>query len=347
MFCLPKTAWPPTCQDAILAYSKPIPELLVAGVYVKGAELSGTHPTSILTLTGTGFTTSGGPSILAHNDVDIYAALANYTFMPSNTIGVFYLFAHDGADVAGSNFFGSLDPVNLHDIGIIADGVIGPVNYKAEVDYQNMNTSVDGTHLSLNNSWAAMVGGGMNVMNMVNVGAEVAYGTGTNPNKENGFSAVDPITGQGIGNRTYQNPYGTTSYNYAFLYNDKIGQGLNGSGGGLGFGDGTGGFGLANTGYIKVSASMTPMAKLTAGMDVLYLRASEQTLTNLDHRQSRSLGWEVDAHADYKIYDNLALNLTGGVFLPGKWYDDLRAEEGIGGRASTAYGLETKLTCKF
>ena len=249
-----------------------------------------------------------------------------------------------GLRLAGSNFFGSLDPVNLHDIGIIADGVIGPVNYKAEVDYQNMSIDFLGTRRGVNNSWAAMVGGGMNVMNMVNVGAEVAYGTGTNPNKENGFSAVDPITGQGIGNRTYQNPYGTTSYNYAFLYNDKIGQGPFGTGGGLGLSDGTGGFGLANTGYVKVSASANPMAKLSVGADVLYLRASEPLFVG----QSRSLGWEVDAHADYKIYDNLALNVTGGVFLPGQFYDDWsKVIDGAPSEASTAYGLETKLTCKF
>ncbi len=105
-----------------------------------------------------------------------------------------------------------------------------------------------------------MVGVGAKVA-MVNVGMEVAYGTGTSPNKT-------------PGSRTYLSPYGETSYNYAFLYNDKIGQGPMGTGGGFGFGDGTGGFGLANTGYIKLTAGVNPTDKLGVDMAVLYLRAS-------------------------------------------------------------------------
>jgi hypothetical protein len=341
-------------QDAILAYSKPIPELLIAGVYVKGLEQSNTNP-------------QFGPSLDSHRDVDIYAVLANYTFMPNNTVGVFYLYGHDAANVGlALNGSFTLPPAAtdlnngvvgyLHNVGVIADGVIGPANYKFEVDYQDISAHAGGTNrVGANHSFAAMLGVGMNVMNMVNVGVEAAYGSGDNINKQNGVSFIS-TQGNFIGNQSYNNPYGTTSYNYAFLYNDKIGQGPLGTGGGLGLGDGTGGFGLANTSYIKLSASANPMAKLNVGMDVLYLRATGDHIVGLFEDgpagfekigRSRDLGWEVDAHADYKIYDNLALNVTGGVFLPGQWYDDAIKFEGSGNEASTAYGVETKLTCKF
>ncbi len=104
-----------------------------------------------------------------HHDADVWAALANYTFMPGNTVGINYLFVHDAAtqNVAGtftaahyiidqnpaSLTFGTLISVpasstpsqtgamHLHNIGVTADGVIGPITYKAEYDYQNINAA--------------------------------------------------------------------------------------------------------------------------------------------------------------------------------------------------------------
>ena len=327
--------------DAILLYSKPIEQLLIAGVYAKVVENSDNEPglRDIGGLGGSIFATGN-----EHHDADVYAALANFTFMPGNTVGMNYLYVHDAAT------FGAGAVGHLHNIGITADGVIGPMNYKAEVDYQNINQDGHGgipsTELQsgINNSWAAMLGVGAKLA-MVNVGLEAAYGTGTTANKTSG-------------SRTYLSPYGETSYNYAFLYNDKIGQGPLGTGGGHGLGDGTGGFGLANTGYLKLTAGLNPTDKLGVDMAVLYLRASASSFNG----QSRDLGWEVDAHAGYKIYDNLNLDITGGVFVPGAWYafngDASPTEFGPSAvkdetdpnssfKRNLAYGLETKLTVKF
>jgi hypothetical protein len=291
-------------NDAILLYAKPIEQLLIAGVYFKVVEGSSTDP---IVITGSE----------AH-DADVWAALANYTFMPGNTAGVHYTYVRDRA---------SFSPAYLsaHHIGITADGTIGMINYKSEFDYLIAQVNADTNQNPSHNAWAAMLGVGAK-LGMANVGIEAAYGTGTNQREASN-------------SRVYGTPYGTTSYDYAFLYNDKIGQGVGFAAiPGYGFGDGTGGFGLANTGYIKVSADVTPMEKLNAGVDVLYLMASSPALPG----QARDLGWEIDAHAGYKIYDNLKLDVEGGVFIPGQWYDDIAGLE-----ADTAYGLETKLTVKF
>jgi len=58
------------------------------------------------------------------------------------------------------------------------------------------------------------------------------------------------------------------------------------------------------------------MEKLSAGMDVLVLRASEQLVKG----QDQYLGTEIDAHATYAIYDNLSLKVQGGYFIAGDWY---------------------------
>jgi hypothetical protein len=305
-------------QDAILLYSKPIPELLLAGVYVKSFEGAGAIIPFLVAQ-------PGNDSIsLNHNDVDVYAALANYTWMENNTVGMYYLFGHDGLNAAGVPG-AAVD--RLHWIGLVTDGSIAGVNYKGEVVYQDINASaVGGGDFGVNHAWAGMLGASYNVMDIATVGAEVAYGTGTDDSRP-------------LNSRTFVTPYGTTSYNYAFLYNDKIGQGPNGTGHGFGYGDGTGGFGLANTGYVKISASASPMERLKAGLDVILLNAS----ATMTPGQKRYIGTEVDANINYALYDNLDLNLQGGVFIPGKWYEYAGSYDS----PDTAYGLETKLTCKF
>ncbi len=205
-----------------------------------------------------------------------------------------------------------------------------------------------------------MLGANANLMKMVNVGMEAAYGTGNSANDPQIFYNPGGAAPGGTKHmdHAYYTPYNSTSYNYAFLYNDKIGQGPLGSGGGFGFGDGYGGIGLANTGYIKVSAGVTPTDRLKAGLDFLYLRASEAALPG----QSRDLGWELDGNVGYKLYDNLSLDLTGGVFDPGAWYsykghaavpaadaailtDPSNLSSPI--KRNIAWGMETKLSMKF
>jgi hypothetical protein len=213
-----------------------------------------------------------------------------------------------------------------------------------------------------------------NLMNVVTLGAEAAYGSGN----KTGDPAIiygilsgpsygtvfDDAKRTGRKDHAYATPYQLSSYNYAYLYNDKIGQGPYGVGGGMGFGDGYGGFGLANTTYVKVSADFAPMDRMKMGMDVLWLRASNAIIPG----QSRSLGWEFDANMSYQIYDNLKLDIMGGYFLTGPFYaysgygdmvnplgnnvDDPYAttddgEFGSNLKTDDAFGAEARLTVDF
>ena len=354
-------------SDAILVYSKPMPALLLAGAYVQMSQSQPTQPLNNGAFNRTplaGGSALGLPQInfIQKGDAKAYAALANFTWMENNTVGFNATYVHD-ADSAAT-LLGGDHRIWATNAAIVADGTIAGLTYKAEADWLHTDTeSVFGNDLNyLVNGYAAMLGANMNVMNVANVGMEAAYGTGN--------SAGDPqifynpgeagFGGSKHQDHAYYTPYNSTSYNYAFLYNDKIGQGPLGSGGGAGFGDGFGGFGLANTGYVKVSAAFTPTDKMKIGIDGLYLRASESMLPG----QSRDLGWEVDGNLGYKLYDNLSLDVTGGVFVPGAWYA-FQAEPGNRALAANtailtdptdassplkrnvAWGMETKLSMKF
>ena len=353
-------------SDAILVYSTPIKPLLIAGAYVQMSQ-------NAYNLNGGAFSRIGlaknvwlGPGSIGtgkvHSGARAYAALANYTWMPNNTVGVNFTYVRDHSSLDGFAAEGPGHRIWATNVGIPIDGTIGIVNYKGEFDWLYTNTkNIFNTSESYTESgFAGMLGANANLMKMVNVGMEAAYGTGNSANDPQIFYNPGGAAPGGTKHmdHAYYTPYNSTSFNYAFLYNDKIGQGPLGSGGGFGFGDGYGGIGLANTGYIKVSAGVTPTDRLKAGLDFLYLRASEAALPG----QSRDLGWELDGNVGYKLYDNLSLDLTGGVFDPGAWYsykghaavpaadaailtDPSNLSSPI--KRNIAWGMETKLSMKF
>lgn len=300
-------------SDGILVYAKPMDSLLIAGAYAKGSEsLSSVNP-------GTGSYTLAG----SNSDADFYAVLANYSFMENNTAGMHVSYVDDKS-FTGTGTANDLWATN---VGLVADGTIGIVTYKAELDWLHANVR-DGVALGTDfktDGFAGILGASVNVK-PVTIGVEAGMGTGAKTT-DNGKGA-------------YQTGYNITSYNYAFIYNDKVGQGIGGTGGGGGFGTGYGGFGLANTIYGKVSVKAAPMDRLTAGMDVIYLSAHHTTIAN----QSNALGWEIDANASYKLYDNLTLNVNGGYFIAGKWYEYANAAVN---KTDNAYALETSLVMKF
>jgi len=353
-------------SDAVLLYAKPIPELLLAGVYISGNNGSNTFPG-----VGGGLALDSAAFGNGHNDTNIYAVLANYTFMENNTVGVNFSYvsdnnmggvatAHPGLTLgSGNDLFATNTMVTL-------DGSMGPLSYRGEFDWLFVHTARvnGGVEPAEVTAYAALLGADYQVTPMFKAGLEMAFGTGNDNDDASAF--YNPSTSAGAGTTknsggTFQTmdhaysvgPYGATSYNYAFLYNDKIGQGPLGTGGGLGFGDGFGGFGLANTGYVKLALKANPMDKLSVGLDAMYLHASAQAVAG----QSRDLGWEVDMNASYKIYDNLTLDLRGGVFVPGAWYEYPNTVAGNGAlfenavagklKTDTAWGMETKLAVKF
>jgi hypothetical protein len=353
-------------SDAILVYAKPAPAILLAAAYVQMSQNGPTTPANNGAFNRLGVLVTptlalGKDTTNVHSGVDAYAALANFTWMENNTIGFNGTYVRDNGSLA--NALASDTRIWATNAAIVADGTIAGLTYKGEVDWLHTDMeNIFGTSSYIVNGYAAMLGVNMNVMNVANVGAEAAYGTGNSASEPQifynpGQADVRSLATTGHQDHAYYTPYNSTSYNYAFLYNDKIGQGPLGAGGGAGFGDGFGGFGLANTGYVKVSAGFTPTDKMKIGIDGLYLRASESMLPS----QSRDLGWEVDGNVGYKLYDNLSLDVTGGVFVPGAWYS-FKGHAPVVANAdiltdptdptspikrNVSWGMETKLSMKF
>lgn len=390
--------------DSILLYSKPIPELLVAAAYAKGLESS---PVTPLNRNAAFSKHPAGPYWFAQpdtgaaensniagagSDFDFWAVLAAYTFMENNTASINLSYAHDNSKWIGAFFTGAPMPgpnlngvksnnIRAFNLGVTADGAIAGLNYKAEVDYLHVTVDNFGNALATGHgnyvvtAWAAMAGANMNIANVVDLGVEAAYGSGNRTGDPGIIYGVlggpsygtvfDDANRTGRHDHAYATPYQLTSYNYAYIYNDKVGQGPFGVGGGKGFGDGYGGFGLANTTYVKMSMGFAPMERMTAGMDVIWLRASNAIVPS----QSRSLGWEIDGHVAYNLYDNLKLEVMGGYFFTGPFYaynghndlvstlgtlavlgNDRVTDDGtITGnlKRDDAFGAEAKLTVEF
>ncbi|MBI5189549.1 MAG: hypothetical protein HZA22_02580 [Nitrospirae bacterium] len=366
-------------SDAILLYSKPMPELLLAAAFVKGAEAFGFAPAraNIANRYGGGaFVAPGqtptgstpGAGSRSTSDADFYAALANYTWCENNTVGVNFTFVSDNATIGapGSATATRDGDITATNTALVFDGVLSGITYKGEFDWLHVNVEsiLANTKDYQIDAYAAMLGGSMKFSN-VTVGLETAYGSGNNRSDVNlfynpGSGSVVATTLNTAGNaadmdHAYYTPYNSTSYNYAYLYNDKIGQGPLGSGGGLGFGDGFGGIGLANTFYVKLSGGMPVTEKVKVDMDVLYLSAAK-TMT---HAQSHDLGWEIDGHVGYELYSNLKFDLNGGYLFTGDYYEFEGHENSFAstitqdgtssGKLKTddAWGATAKLTVKF
>ncbi len=229
-------------------YAKPVPAVLLAGAYVQMSQSQPSVPLNSGAFNRTPL--AGGSALgLAQNtfiqkgDAKAYAALANFTWMENNTIGFNATYVHD-ADSAAT-LLGGDRRIWATNAAIVADGTIAGLTYKAEGDWLHTDTEnvfgdPNGSPSYIVNAFAAMLGANMNVMNVANLGAEAAYGTGNSAGDPQIFYNPGEAAAGGSKHQdhAYYTPYNSTSYNYAFLYNDKIGQGPLGSGGGFGFGDG-------------------------------------------------------------------------------------------------------------
>ncbi len=92
--------------------------------------------------------------------------------------------------------------------------------------------------------------------------------------------------------------------------------------------------------------------KLCISLYGYYLRAFNPPVGTLDGESrylSRDLGWEADLFVDYKVTDNINLGFLGGLFIPGKYYQERRDDvDGStfspylrgDGSANNAYQLE-------
>ena len=112
------------------------------------------------------------------------------------------------------------------------------------------------------------------------------------------------------------------------IYEDIVGQKraagtLLGTTGGLPYTTSRGtDFGLWNTMYAKLGASVTPIKDMSVGLDFFYLLAVQENIK----KQKNDIGYEFDLTFKYNIYKNLAWSFMAGYFIPGGHYEKLPTE---------------------
>ncbi len=352
-------------SDGLLIYAVPVKELMIALGTLKGFETN---------------------SNTTRSDADLYVLMANYTFIPKNTLGLnasYVLRAgargHGGAvaneywsdlsaggainDGANSAAFDNVNNLRLWNIMLTADGAFDfGLGYKFEIDkqlgrldqqgYEELYTN--GTHSSnfKANGLALLLGVDYKIADIAKVGFDVAYGSG---DKCGEYEA--PAAGSQTGNRCknsgnyFEGYINFNDYGYTMIYEDIVGQKR---AKGVRVGDTyTSGltstdFGLYNTMYAKVGASVTPLKDMNIDLNIYYLKAVQSYY----YGQSKNLGGEIDLTFGYNIFKNLKWTFMAGYFLAGQHYEELAYD--VNGTNTTdrvgdsnAWAFEQKLSLKF
>jgi hypothetical protein len=223
----------------------------------------------------------------AADDADAYVVLAVYK--------------GDGFNVSGdvtwvndnSGLFGDSE-LDLYNIGLRADGAIGPVSLKGDVEFQtgDLSATLDAS------GWAAMLEGSMDV-GSVNLALKGGYGSGDEADSADDFEAF--ITSLNTGS-----PY------VAFVYATRATSACQAPGGSN--------TGFCNTTFLKLSAKGNVSDALSLNGDIIWLQASEDVSLNGGDLDD-DLGWEIDAKMKYKVARNLVYWIEGGYMFVGSAYD--------------------------
>jgi hypothetical protein len=289
-------------SDALLIYAMPIKELMVAFGTIKGLETA---------------------SNTDRSDLDLYALLVNYTFMPKNTAGlnISYLLKTGDANNASSATLAA--DIKFWNVMLTVDGALDfGLGYKFEVDKQFgkvQNTELSTSSDIKGSGLAFLLGASYGIGEIAEVKFNAAYGSGDKYNTADKFE----------GYMSFNN------YGYTVVYEDIVGQKTAAST--LGIGD----FGLNNTMYINIGAGATPMKNMSVGLDLYYLRAAQENYSG----QKKDLGLEVDLNFGYNIYKNLKWTFLAGYFMPGSHYDALPGTDTVKG--DNAWAFEQVLSLSF
>ncbi len=337
-------------SDGLLIYSAPIKELMIALGTLKGYETA---------------------SNTNRTDADLYVLMANYTFMPKNTVGAnaSYLLragargqgkalaneywsdlAAGGAanDTPNSGAFDKINNVRVWNIMLTADGAFDfGLGYKFEIDKQFGRFSEKGYEETYDNGThstnfragglAFLLGVNYGIAEIAEVRFNAAYGSGDKCGEWSASTAGGTVNGDACknsGNR-FEGYLSFNNYGYTMIYEDIVGQKTGIST--MGSGD----FGLYNTMYINVGAGVTPLKDMSVGLDIYYLRAMKEFY----YGQKKNIGWEVDLNFGYQIYKNLKWTLLAGYFLPGNHYKAVNSTDTV--KDDAAWAFEQVLSLSF
>jgi hypothetical protein len=262
-------------DDAIVFFMLPTKELEIDLLTIKFA---GDGQTSNIPTFG--ITNYAGSKYSNTDDLDGYVGIITFKLDDKNTIGANYTY------LGLSNL-----QFSHQNLGLSANGLIGPVGFKAAVDMQFGKVG-DGLNQKFRGH-AILVGANM-MLDPLNLRASVGYGSGDN----------DPNDGKDKQFETYLDYV----QHYTLIYDYQVKTAANRTSSGL-----------SNTTYYNIGLDVTPMKDLTASADLYILRASEVN-TAIAGSDSKNAGWEVDAKAVYKLAKNLNYQVDAGFLKAGQLY---------------------------
>lgn len=221
-----------------------------------------------------------GSKYSSTDDLDGYVGIITYKLDDKNTIGANYTYLN----LSALQF-------SHQNLGLSANGIVGPLGYKAALDMQFGKVG-DGLNQKFR-GYAFLVGANM-MVDPLNLRASIGYGSGDN----------DPNDGKDKQFETYLD----SVQHYTLVYDYQVKTAANRTSSGL-----------SNTTYYNLGIDVTPMKDLTASADLYILRASEVN-TAVGGTDSKDAGWEVDAKAVYKLAKNLNYQVDLGFLKAGQLY---------------------------
>lgn len=272
--------------------------------------------------------TSGGPGDAEADDANAYVltvALPGDVFTLSGDIT--YLDDQDfsnsippsGVDSEGLHFwnFGLRGHVNLLDDALTLKGDVEIQTGKAKMNYFPLppDNPLVPTEREFG-GYAWLVGADFDLNDMIDLNAEVAYGSGDKCNYD--LPNADPMCG-GVDSGPKYEGFVTTlggSQHYTYVYDYRVTSAA-----------GARGTGLANTWYINVGGTVAATSDLTIGAEVYFLTASKAVAINgamnadSTLNTSKKIGTEIDAKLTYQIEKNLVYYVEGGYFFASDAYD--------------------------
>ncbi|MBI5409039.1 MAG: alginate export family protein [Nitrospirae bacterium] len=208
---------------------------------------------------------------------------------------------------------------NLYNIGVRADADLKVVKVKGDVEFQAGKASEKATApTEIKNKGIAFMLGVEAPIGPVSIRANAAYGSGDK-------------TDTADKNEAFQTFLSDNQY-YTYVYDYRVkGATLAKNGG------------ISNTTYGNIGVTAKPMDALKLAADVYVLKASKEVSSATD-KDSKKVGWEIDAKAEYQIDTNLAYFVEGGYLSAGDFYKNIRTD---GKDPDNPYAVRHGLLLKF
>ncbi len=266
----------------------------------------------------------------AADDIDGYALLDVFKLSDTMTAGIDLT---DVKDRQATLIFGpgntAASSMELQNIGLNFNGAFGPVNLKAELDWQMGKVKTPGGDVKFKGN-QLVVQGNM-AMDPVTINFTAARGSGEKAGETDRKDMITILDAD---------QHYTLLYEYKIANPSTINPGGSGAPVGPGLTAGEAHTGFSNTTALSVGAGFNATKSLNVGVDLWYLQATEKVDSGAG--ASNKLGTELDAHINWAMYDNLSWNWQLGYFKPGDAY---KTAAGTGTDAAT--GIQGVLSYKF